>query len=313
MLGMTPEQLSFKRIVEIIAPADREIFLRLLEEVEDAPDKLQNLEIRLTHAKGQLVPTICLPRYSYLEKATFCVFHDISLRKEAERIRAEVFAMVTHDLRAPVASFDAFLEFAEMGKLGVLSDAGKRLLPAAEHSVTKMKQLLNDILNLEKIKSGAAQVQSAPVSVDEILAGIGQSVLLAAEKRSVQIAIKPSNVIIVTDRERLEQVLLNFLSNALKFAPPGSKIDLFCHRSSGNGDLYISVKDEGPGIKPDEINSVFDRFYEGTKGDSDLPSSGLGLAICQEVARLLGARLDVQSTLGKGSTFSVIFPKERCK
>ena len=126
-------------------------------------------------------------------------------------------------------------------------------------------------------------------------------------------AITPSNVIVLTDRDRLEQVLLNFVSNALKFSPPGSKIELFCHRSSGDGDLYISVKDQGPGIKPDEINSVFDRFYEGTKGDTDLPSSGLGLAICQEVARLLGARLEVQSTLGKGSTFSVIFQKDRCK
>ncbi|MDR3612889.1 MAG: ATP-binding protein [Candidatus Obscuribacterales bacterium] len=310
MLGISSEKISHMRIVSLIAETDRQRFIQLLEEAETDPAKVLSAEILLVHAQGNLIPTICMPRYSRVEKAIFCVFHDISQRKEAERIRSEVFAMVTHDLRAPVTSFKSFLEFAEMGKIGELSETGLKFLPMAERSVEKMTNLLNDILTLEKMKSGMLQVQNSSVSIFSVLTELRSTVFFAAEKRSVEIKIEPDNVLVMTDRDRLEQVLLNFLSNALKFSPPGTTIYLFCRKTPG--ELYISVKDEGPGIKPSEIGSVFVRFYEGTKKDQDLPSSGLGLAICQEIAQLLGARLEVQSELGSGSTFSIIFPRGLC-
>jgi two-component system phosphate regulon sensor histidine kinase PhoR len=309
MLGLTPDKLVHQYIDEIVDHADKDKFEQLLTDTQLGKAEQKSLEVNLVHSDGKLIPAVCIPRYSKLEQATFCVFHDISARKEGERIRNEVFAMVTHDLRAPVSSFKYFLEFVEMGKIGSLSETGEKLLPMAERGVTTMTRLLDDILTLEKVKSGMLELELKPVSVNEVLNEVSAPVYFAAEKRSVKISVEPTKYVVMTDRTRFEQILLNFISNALKYSPTDSFISLFS-RMTGD-ELFVSVKDEGPGIKPEEINSVFSRFYQGTKGASDLPSSGLGLTICQELSRLLGTRLDVQSEPGKGSIFSIVFPRER--
>jgi PAS domain S-box-containing protein len=308
MLGLSPEELSNRPVVEIVAPNDRDAFLQLIIESRTDISKQLNRELSLADSNGRLIPTVCAPRFSRLEQSTFCVFHDISQRKEAERIRNEVFAMVTHDLRGPLTSFNGFLEFVEMGKMGELSEAGARLLPMAQSSASMMGKLLNDILTLEKVKSKMVQVRRSPLRLIEVLDEIAGTLFFAAEKRSIKIKVTSNDYIIETDRERLEQVLLNFLSNALKFAPEHTEITLFTEVVGD--ELNISVKDKGPGIKPEEIDSVFERFYEGTSGNSDLPSSGLGLTICKEVAQLLGGTVGIRSEVGQGSTFSLIFPKD---
>jgi two-component system, OmpR family, phosphate regulon sensor histidine kinase PhoR len=309
MLGLTPDKLVHQYIDEIVDRADKEKFDQLLTDAQFGKVENKSLEISLVHSDGKLIPAVCIPRYSKLEQATFCVFHDISARKEAERIRNEVFAMVTHDLRAPVSSFRNFLELVEMGKIGNLSETGEKLLPLAERGVSTMSRLLDDILTLEKVKSGMLELELKPVSINEVLNEVSAPIYFAAEKRSVKITVEPTPYVVMTDRARFEQVLLNFISNALKFSPADSLISLSCKMRED--ELFVSVKDQGSGIKPEEINSVFSRFYQASKGESDLPSSGLGLTICQELAQLLGTRLDVQSEPGKGSIFSIVFPGER--
>ena len=306
MLGITPRNLLQHSVIDFVAPTDIDKFLKLLDDAATDQTKSLNAEITLIRRPSKLIPTVCVPRFSRLENSTFCVFHDITQRKEAEIIRREVFAMVTHDLRAPLTSFSGFLEMAELGKIGELSESGMRLLPMAERSVSKMTQLMDDILTLEKLRSGALKPQLVTVSINEVMKNLSEAVYFAAQKRNVNIAWRASGQMLMTDQNRLEQILQNLLSNALKFSPAGGKVLLDCIRT--NDAVRISVKDEGPGMAPEEIDTIFNRFHHGSKADADLPSSGLGLTICEELANFLGARVEVESAPGAGSTFSIIFP-----
>jgi PAS domain S-box-containing protein len=306
MLGIDPKNLFQHSVVDFIAPNDIDKFLNLIADAMVDQDKSLNAEITLIRRPSKLIPTVCVPRYSPLEKSTFCVFHDITQRKEAESIRQEVFAMITHDLRAPLTSFKGFLEMAELGRIGELSESGLKLLPMAERSVSKMTQLMDDILTLEKLRGGALKPQLAAVSVDEVMQNLVEAVYFAAEKRKVRIEKHLSRQTLMTDQNRLEQILQNFLANALKYSQAGGKVLLECTRS--NNEVRISVKDQGPGMTPEEVATIFHRFHHGSKVDADLPSSGLGLTICEELARFLGAHVEVESAPGAGSTFSVVFP-----
>lgn len=306
MLGVEPKNLLQHSVVDFVAPDDIDKFLKLLTDAASDQSKSLNAEITLISRPSKLIPTVCVPRYSPLENSIFCVFHDITQRKEAETIRQEVFAMITHDLRAPLTSFSGFLEMAELGRIGELSESGLKLLPMAERSVSKMTQLMDDILILEKLRGGALKPQLETVSIDQVMQNISEAVYFAAEKRNVKIDRRPCRLTITTDQNRLEQILQNFLSNALKYSPTGGKIVLDSVKTGDN--IRIAVKDEGPGMTAEEITNIFRRFHHGSKADADLPSSGLGLTICEELAKFLGARVEVESSPGAGSTFSVVFP-----
>ncbi|HEY9757284.1 MAG TPA: ATP-binding protein [Oculatellaceae cyanobacterium] len=306
MLGVEPKNLLQHSVVDFVAPNDIDKFLKLLADAASDQSKSLNAEITLIRRPSKLIPTVCVPRYSPLENSVFCVFHDITQRKEAETIRQEVFAMITHDLRAPLTSFSGFLEMAELGRIGELSESGLKLLPMAERSVSKMTQLMDDILTLEKLRGGALKPQLETVSIDQVMQNISEAVYFAAEKRNVKIDRRPCQLTIITDQNRLEQILQNFLSNALKYSPSGGKVVLDSVKTGD--DIRIAVKDEGPGMTAEEIANIFRRFHHGSKADADLPSSGLGLTICEELAKFLGARVEVESSPGAGSTFSVVFP-----
>jgi two-component system phosphate regulon sensor histidine kinase PhoR len=304
-LDRTEEEIIGSRIVNLIAANNREIFVEALEQLRRDQREPAKLEVRLAAKDGSLIDTICIARWVDTQKTFFCVFHDISERKRAEEIRRETFAMISHDLRAPVASFANFVEMAEMGVFGLLNEKGAKFVDFATKSVDKMRALLEDILLLEKVKSGATKAIIVEMPVNEVLERVAGPMQVHAHSKQISIQIDPTEAIIRSDPSVVEKILSNFLSNALRISPTGTKIRLY-YQSEDNKDI-LSVEDEGPGLDEEVAEKLFERFYKkDMNDDGNLPSCGLGLTICKELATVLEGTIRVQSKKGDGATFSLV-------
>jgi PAS domain S-box-containing protein len=304
-LDRTEAEIIGSRIVNLIAANNREIFVEALEQLRRDQREPAKLEVRLAAKDGSLIDTICIARWVDTQKTFFCVFHDISERKRAEEIRRETFAMISHDLRAPVASFANFVEMAEMGVFGLLNEKGAKFVDFATKSVDKMRALLEDILLLEKVKSGATKAIIVEMPVNEVLERVAGPLQVHAHSKQITIQIDPTEAIIRSDPSVVEKILSNFLSNALRISPTGTKIRLY-YQSEDNKDI-LSVEDEGPGLDEEVAEKLFERFYKkDMNDDGNLPSCGLGLTICKELATVLEGTIRVQSKKGDGATFSLV-------
>jgi len=156
------------------------------------------------------------------------------------------------------------------------------------------------------------EIRSEPLSLNDLFEGLTSVLKPLCEQKQLTIntAIAPDVPILHTDQAKLQQVLYNFLSNAIKFSPPNERIDLSAERENGDGDFVrISVTDRGPGIAPDQHDVIFEKFRQVDASHTRTHSgTGLGLAISKELTTLLNGQIGVSSEVGKGSTFWVILP-----
>jgi signal transduction histidine kinase len=173
--------------------------------------------------------------------------------------------------------------------------------------------MINELLDMAKIEAGRMEVAVHPVSVDEVVEGIGAIMRPVAEAKGVSVRVdRPEGLPTVeTDAGKLQQILYNFMSNAVKFSPEGGEVTLAAERveREGGDAVRLSVVDQGPGISADMQQAVFEKFRQVDASHTKRHGgTGLGLAICRELATLLGAGVGLRSAPGKGSTFWVEVP-----
>ncbi len=306
MLGVSSEALIGSNLLDIVAESDRKGLVETLN-ASRSSERLMKAEIKLIRPDKRTIDTIIIPHWVNSEKAFFCVLHDISDRKKAERIKQEVFAMVSHDMRAPLSSFANFIEMLDMGYFGKLSSEGIKFLEYASRSVEAMTRLVEDILSLERVRSGSVKPSHELVRVESLISRLADTMKIYADRRKVKINVQTTSATVLSDASLIEKILSNFLSNALKVAPTGSSIDLYFEES--NEWATFAVRDHGPGIPENEIGNLFGRFYSKAptqKRDNDLPSSGLGLSLARELAEIIGGKIQVDSKVGEGSTFKLL-------
>jgi two-component system, NarL family, sensor histidine kinase BarA len=249
---------------------------------------------------------------------------------EANRLKSEFLANVSHELRTPLNSI---LGFADLLKDSAAQDAkSTRYVQNILSSGRNLLDLINDLLDLAKIEAGRMEIRSEPLSLNDLFEGLTSVLKPLSEQKQLAIVISVANdvPIIQTDPGKLQQVLYNFLSNAIKFSPPGSRIDLRAQREpasaaaentdNGNGGaggasaaspggVRILVTDRGPGIPPEQHEVIFEKFRQIDASHTRTHSgTGLGLAISKELTALLGGTIGVDSTPGRGSTFWVVLP-----
>ena len=170
---------------------------------------------------------------------------------------------------------------------------------------------INDLLDLAKIEAGRMEVRSEPLSLTDLFEGLSSLLKPLAEKKSLAIiaAVAPGVPVLYTDPAKLQQILYNFLSNAIKFNPAGDAIHLTAERISTEDAVRISVTDRGPGIPPEMHATIFEKFRQlDGSVTREHGGSGLGLAISKELATLLGGTIGVRSTPGEGATFWITLP-----
>jgi PAS domain S-box-containing protein len=228
---------------------------------------------------------------------------------QANRAKSEFLAAMSHDLRTPLNAIGGYADLVKDGLYGPVTDAQVnamiRIRRAEEHLLT----LINDILSYAKIEAGHLVIELTDLPVNALLAELHMLIAPQVEAKGLSYEFRPGppDVHIRADRERTTQILLNLLTNALKFTSEGTITLGF---DVTNGDVCIRVTDTGQGIAPDRFSSIFDPFVQlGRFGEPRREGVGLGLAISRELARAMSGDLTVVSELGRGSTFTVRLPR----
>jgi signal transduction histidine kinase len=231
------------------------------------------------------------------------VFHEMAASlAEADRMKQEFVAMVSHDLRAPLSSVRGALDLVARGTYGALSEKGKQILATADGSVRRLIKLVNDILDVEKLETGKLDFLPEAVSVARIIQRSLDSVRTLAEQSQCPLSADDPEFNIYADEDRLVQVLVNLLSNAIKFSPKGESVQITT--CSDDGWIEVRVADRGCGIPLEHQQAIFERFRQIKVSDSkEKGGTGLGLAICKAIIEQHGGSIGVDSEVGKGSTF----------
>ncbi len=227
----------------------------------------------------------------------------------ANRSKAEFLAVMSHELRTPLNSIGGYVELLEMEMRGPLSDAQKADLQRIKRSQQHLLGIINDILNFTKLEATEVTFDMIDVPLRGVVADLEALMSSLARAKSVEYHcdVPRTNVFTRTDPDKLRQILINLISNAVKFTPAGGKIIVSC-RASGQ-TASISVSDTGPGIPSDKLEAVFEPFVQLDRGlTRTTDGTGLGLAISRGLARGMGADLLVKSEVGKGSTFTLVLP-----
>jgi signal transduction histidine kinase len=235
------------------------------------------------------------------------------LSEQNERLRRldedrnQFLAIVSHELRTPLTSIISFTELIR-GEAGDLTVEGIKFLEIIERNADRLHQLIGDLLMLERLEAGALPLDLAEVSVPELAAEAVRSASAGAAKQGIAIEIATgSGPVVRGDSRRLHQVLGNLIANAVKFTPRRGQVRVTA--TCQDRTWRIDVADSGIGIPPDEVSMLFSRFVRASNAQTaGLPGTGLGLSIVKVLAEMHGGRVAVDSTLGKGSTFSVYLP-----
>ena len=235
-------------------------------------------------------------------------FTDTTERRALDRMKDEFISTVSHELRTPLTSLRAALGLITGGTLNARPEKLRQMLDIATGNTDRLVRLVNDILELERIGSGKAELHYTMCSADDLFrraAGLQQT---GASKAQLRITFNSQGVNVWADPDRVLQTLTNLISNAIKFSPPGTEIHLRARRIDAN-EAEIQVRDQGRGIPEDKLESIFERFHQVDASDSrTMGGTGLGLAICRSIVAQHGGRIWATSTLGKGSTFHFTLP-----
>jgi PAS domain S-box-containing protein len=236
------------------------------------------------------------------------VLQDVSARRMAERAKDEFFALVSHELRSPLNVLTSWLSVLRRNPAPELRD---RALDIAERSTHLLTRLIGDLLDASRIASGKLEIERDVFDVVDVVRAAGLSLEPVARGRGVTLAMDLADrpLFVEGDPERLDQVARNLLENAIKFTPPGGRIELRVD-DPGDGAARLTVHDSGEGIPAEVLPHVFERFAQGEGGPRGIARGlGLGLAIVRHLVELHGGSVDVSSPgPGRGSTFRVTVP-----
>ncbi len=232
------------------------------------------------------------------------------LAEQANDSKTKFLGMMSHELRTPLQAIGLINQALLDGEYGELTTEQKEIVKSSEDSAASVTALIDDILNFARMEGGPVQIAAQTLAVNSAL----ERAEVSIRHRFLQAGLTctcrtvPEEVIARYDPNRLHQILINLLNNALKFTRRGGSVTLDARREAES--VLIEVTDTGCGIPPDQLQRVFEPFVQlhTAVESTDKPGVGLGLAICRDLARAMGGGMGVRSTVGVGSTFSVSLP-----
>jgi two-component system, sensor histidine kinase and response regulator len=221
--------------------------------------------------------------------------------------------IVSHELRNPLTVVTWGVEIMRDGLDGPINDQQRERLDIAKESCDQMTLLLNDLLDVTRLETGKFSLSRQLVSIDKVISRAVAAMGPNAQERGISLtsAVVQGLPKVLGDVKRLTQVLMNLLSNALKFTPVGGRVLVKAGEDPRRpGDVVVAVSDSGQGIPREQCEQIFERFYQVCDTDASMKGGlGLGLYICRELVKLHGGEIWVESTPGEGSTFSLTLPK----
>lgn len=224
--------------------------------------------------------------------------------QQANLGKTRFLAAASHDLLQPLNAARLFLSSLSERELD--HNSGE-LVGRVDTSLRAVEDLLAGLLDISKLDAGGVEPQIEDFPIDELLQALGTEFAAVAEDRDIELRVVTSAHFVRSDRRLLRRILQNLLSNALRYTPPGGRVLIGCR---GGGDrLKLEVRDTGPGIPEDMREAVFREFHRLPHGEAQEQGLGLGLAIVERIARMLGHVIELRSDAGQGSTFAVTVPR----
>ncbi len=238
---------------------------------------------------------------------------DLTPLRRVEEMRADFVANASHELRTPLASLSAFIETLQ-GPARNDAPSRDRFLAIMKQQATRMARLIDDLLSLSRIEQKAHIHPDNPVDLVMIVRQVADGLSPLAHEREVEVVIakQPSPLMVPGDRDEIIRVFENLIENALKYGAPGKRVDITLTREPSAGaahDAIVSVRDYGPGIAPEHLPRLTERFYRVDIGESRAQGgTGLGLALVKHILNRHRGRLLIESTPGAGANFTVRLP-----
>lgn len=309
MLGYRPNELTcdlklWERltVAEDLAQQKARLAQTMLSNVDHF-----TTELRLQHKHGHVVPVLLRGHIQRdpqgMAQRISGTLMDLTERKRVEQMKNDFVSTVSHELRTPLTSISGALGLIVGGALGAAPPAMQQMLEIAYRNSLRLGHLINDLLDMEKIAAGKMSFELREHSLGDLLEESLASNQALCEQHGVRCTLEhPTDVLVWVDGLRLQQVLGNFLSNAVKFTPEGGEIRL--HSSLRGTKVRISVTDQGPGIPEAFRSRVFEKFAQADASDSRQKSgTGLGLAITKELIERMGGTVGFDCVPGQGTTF----------
>jgi len=236
------------------------------------------------------------------------VFHSmVEALSEANRVKQEFIAMISHDLRSPLTAVQCTLELIKDGAYGKLTETGSKRVQTAEREADRLIALINNLLDIEKLEANQMVLDLVPLQLAPLVESAVESMKPLCEAKDVSIKTDLQEVTVLADDNRLMQVLINLLSNAIKFSNKDSSVDVSIKILKGVAE--VAVQDHGRGIPASVKNSIFERWKQTSKEDGQVgKGSGLGLAISKSIVEAHGGTIGFHSTAGEGTTFWLRLP-----
>jgi PAS domain S-box-containing protein len=241
-------------------------------------------------------------------EGTVYAFHDLTEERRLEQLKADFIATVSHELRTPLAAVHGAAKTLLRDDVDLGHDVSRQLLGLVSDQSDRLARMVEDILLASRLESPELELAREHVDVGDLAAdAVAGARVQASEQLTLELAVAPSVPAVAADRDKLRQVLVNLVANAVKYSPDGGRVAVEVKPEDGH--VAVVVRDEGLGIAPSEQSLIFEKFYRAdanmTRGVS---GSGLGLYISRELVQRMGGTISVESEPGEGSTFVVTLP-----
>ncbi|MFE5322325.1 cell wall metabolism sensor histidine kinase WalK [Paenibacillus sp. NPDC056579] len=307
ILELTEDDIVGRTLPEVLG-----ITRETMKELQSGDDPMMMLQFYHEGEEEHLSVRVTFTTVYSKEKgsaSTIAMLQDVTDQEKLEEARREFVANVSHELRTPLTTIKSYLEALEDGALEEPQLAGK-FVNVTRNETERMIRLVTDLLQLSRLDSKQAIIGREITDVAEMLEEVADRFAFQLEQRDIAIEVKvdPEVAEIMLDRDRIDQVLDNLVSNAIKYTPDGGHITLMARRLDMK-QLEVSVQDTGIGIPKKDLSRIFERFYRVDKARSrNMGGTGLGLSIAREIVRAHGGTIGLESEFGQGTKVTFTLP-----
>jgi signal transduction histidine kinase len=264
------------------------------------PDAFQEHEIELAGLLGRLAASAVQNIRAYESER-----HTVDELRRLSALRADFVSLVSHELRSPMAAVIGAARTLQARWRELQPDQRESFLALIGDETTRLAALIGDVLDTSRIDAGTFSYRFSDVDIGALVRDTVATAAVGQDEVPIVADVTPGVPVVRGDPERLRQIFGNLIDNAVKYSPTGEPVEV--RVSQANGSVVVSVRDRGPGIKPDDQRLIFEKFGRVAAGNTK-PGTGLGLYIARSIVETHGGTIAVSSALGRGSTFTVKLP-----
>lgn len=299
----------------LLGIAASDLIGRQLSNVSSAPaaDAAPGAPAELVRIDGRTLQALSAPVQSSTGEwlGRVLVYRDVTREAVADRLKSEFIATASHELRTPLTSIRGYVDLLLLGTLGEMQPEQQGFLKVVKNNIAQIVALIDDLLDISKAEAGEIRLRREPVHLAEVLYEVGEALYAQFSERSISLAIdvEPDVPVVMVDRLRLRQVVVNLVGNACKYTPPGGHVDVLLRQC--DGAARVDVRDTGVGITAEAQANIFTPFFRADNPLREIVGgTGLGLSITKSLVELHGGTIWFESHEGQGTTFSFTLPLE---